>query len=384
MRLKSYFVQSVEEAVDQARTELGEEAMLISSRPTEQDLSQLGRYEVVFGLAPSGNTSPAPPNSSAESISSAPADVVLRELAELRKQMDDLRGSMTRSTVTRATEQLSPEMARIFNRLTGAGFSAELSQELTEAVAQRVRPHTERSHRMILDQRDLFARDLMNAVVEEEVASRFEVAPTLGEESETSTTVLLVGPPGAGKTTSLVKLALRFGLKAKRSLHLLSLDTLRIGGWEQLSRYARISSVDFKPVHDWTALQAILDRPSKGLTLIDTPGFSKADGSELAELAQLVRKLSLEVHLVLPAYLSLDVAQRMWKQFAVFEPAKMILTHMDAVDSNATAIEFAIRSGLPLSYLSAGQRIPEDMRKAAKQELSANLLPQERTVSVAA
>ena len=382
MRLKSYFVHSVQEAVDQARTELGEEAMLISSRPTGQDLSQLGRYEVVFGLAPAGNGTPG--DAPVTTNSPTPADVVLRELSELRKQMDDLRGSMNRSIVTRATEQLSPELARIFHRLTDAGFSAELSQELTEAVAQRARPHTERSHRMILDQRDLFARDLVNAVLEEELASRFEVAPTLGEEGEANSTVLLVGPPGAGKTTSLVKLGLRFGLKQKRPLHLLSLDTLRIGGWEQLSRYARIGSVDFKPVQDWTALATQLDQPAKGLTLIDTPGFSKADESDLAELARAVRKLPVEVHLVLPAYLSLDVAQRTWKRFAVFEPAKMILTHLDAVESNAAGIEFAVRAGLPLSFLSSGPHVPEDIRKAVKAELMAHLLPREQAISVAA
>ncbi|MBV8865661.1 MAG: hypothetical protein JO210_09740, partial [Acidobacteriaceae bacterium] len=234
------------------------------------------------------------------------------------------------------------------------------------------------------DHHDLFARDLLYAVLDEEIASRFEVSPSLGQKDEMGT-VMFVGPPGAGKTTSLVKLGLQYGLKARRPLHLISLDTLRVCGCEQLETYARISGSTFKPLPDAFALEAaISELTGRGLTQIDTPGFSKADEAEMEELARFVCKLPVEVHLVLPAHCSFSVAKHIWNRFAIFEPAKLILTHADALEGPAPLIEFAIGSGLPLSFIGTGQQVPEDIRKADKAGLLAELMPRGRAISMAA
>ena len=383
MRLKSYFADSVQEAMNKARLELGPDAMLVNSRRTGEDLRDLGSYEVVFGLSQESASGaahgPAPAHSPA-----AGQDLILRELAELRKQVESFGQSVARTSLTRATEQFTPELAHVYGRLLDSGFSAELSQELTEAVAHRTRSQADRSHRMIRDHRDLFARDLLHAVLDEEIASRFEVSPSLGEQDEAAA-VMFVGPPGAGKTTSLVKLGLQYGLRARRALHLLSLDTLRIGGCDQLETYARISGANFSPLADAFALEgAVSELTGKVLAHIDTPGFAKADESEMEELSRVVRKLPVDVHLVLPACWSLSAAKQIWKRFAIFEPAKLLITHADALETPGSLIEFAIASGLPLSFIGTGQQVPEDIRAASKSELLAELLPRERAVPMAA
>ncbi len=386
MRLKSYFADSVQEAMNKARVELGPDAMLVNSSQTSEDLRDLGSYEVVFGLsedAAEANPKQCSVRTASAQSSSTSQDLILRELSELRRQLDSFGQSVARTSLARATEQFTPELAHMHGRLLNAGFSAELAQELTEAVAHRTRSQESRAHRMVRDHRDLFARDLLYAVLDEEIASRFEVSTSPSEEDRAA--IIFVGPPGAGKTTSLVKLGLQYGLKARRPLHLLSLDTLRIGGCEQLETYARISGAGFKPLADAFGLEGALSESSgKALIHIDTPGFSKADEGEIEELARIVRKLSIEVHLVLPAYYSLSSARNIWKRFALLEPAKLMLTHTDALDTPASLIEFAIASGLPLSFLGTGQQVPEDMMKATKAELLAGCLPRDRAVSMAA
>ena len=383
MRIKSYFANSVQEAIDKARMELGPDTMLISSKQADRELKDLGSYEVVFGVAQQAAETPSIPfGTKSGGSQTSNSDIILRELAELRQQIGSFRQSMTRSTMARDNQSLAPEFSSIFDRLTSAGFATDLAQELTEAVGLRARPHAEGSHRMIRDHRDIFARDLLDAVLDEEIRSRFEVAPSLGVAGQSSTVVMFVGPPGSGKTSSLVKLGLQYGLKKRRPLHLVSLDTLRIGGWDQLSAYARISGVDFKPLQDFSQLDSVLD--NEGLTLIDTPGFAKAEEQDAEILARAARDLPLEIHLVMPAYVSLPVAQETWKRFAKFNPSKLLLTHTDATEGPASVIEFAMRSALPLSFLSNGQQVPEDIEEASQTRLTEQLLPRTRAVSVAA
>lgn len=386
MRLKSYFANSVQDAIDKARVELGPDAMLINTRPTDRDLKEVGAYEVVFGIPPAAG--PSSPDRAAPR--SAPAktpgdnDLVLRELAELRKQIELFSQWVSRSNLTRATEQFTPELSHVYHRLLDAGFSTDLSKELTEAVERDTRPNAERSQRLLRDHGDMFARDLLRAVLQEEIASRFEVAASLGEQAKFRA-VMLVGPPGAGKTSSLVKLGLQHGLKARRSLHFLSLDTLRIGGSEQLSKYARIRGAEFRALSDESALaQAVADLPRSCLALIDTPGFAKADAEELESLVHTVRELPVEVQLVLPAYINLDTALRICDRFAPLAPAKLLLTHADAISGSALPIELAIRSGLPLSFFGTGQQIPEDLQPVDKAALMREIAQPERTLSMAA
>jgi flagellar biosynthesis protein FlhF len=386
MKLKSYFTNSIQDALEKARIELGPDAVLISSNRTGSDLKDLGSYEVVFGV-PQPNTQRSPADSRLTSAQgpSAATDPVLRELAELRKQIESVGQSMTRSALTRTTEQLRPELAHSLSHLINSGFSSEFAHEVIEAVSLRTQFPKERSHRMIRDHRELFARDLLNAAVEEEIASRFDVQSSLGPQSDEATPVMFVGPPGSGKTSSLIKLGLRCGLKEKRPVHLLSLDTLRIGGSEQLNTYARITGIGFQALADSSILPgAISSTPDKRWTLIDTPGFSAAEEDQLEDLARLVRDLPIEVHLVIPAYVSLAIAQRIFQRFAKLRPGKLLITHVDAVEGTAGLIELAAKSGLPVSFFGTGQQVPEDIKQASKAALLEGLGPKELSISMAA
>ncbi len=386
MKLKSYFTDSIQDALEKARLELGPDAVLISSNRTSSDLKDLGAYEVVFGL-PQSNTQFFRAESKLTPAQNAlvSTDPVLRELADLRRQIESFGHSVTRSALTRTTEQLRPELANILNRLVNSGFSSEFAHEIIEVVSQRTRCSKEQSYHTIRDHRDLFARDLLNAAVEEEIASRFAVNSSLGSERDAATSVMFVGPPGAGKTTSLIKLGLRFGVKEKRPVHLLSLDTLRIGGCEQLSTYARITGIGFQALADVSNLSPALSiSVDKRLTMIDTPGFSASDETEIEDLARVVRDLPVEVHLVLPAYTSLGVAQQIFQRFAKLNPAKLLLTQVDAVEGTAGLIELAAKSGLTLSFFGTGQQVPEDIEQPTKSLLLNQLNLKGFSMSVAA
>ena len=201
--------------------------------------------------------------------------------------------------------------------------------------------------------------------------SRFEVAPQIGQVTA------VVGPPGSGKTSALVKLAVTQGLAAGKPVRLISADNQRIGAAEQLRAYAAILGASFHVAESATALgQAVDNSPSNALVLIDTPGYSRdllRDlGGDLA--AFFTRRQDIDVHLVLTASMrSPDLASAA-DRFSIFNPSKLLFTRLDEASSLAPVFCEAVRQQRPLSFLCAGQSIPEDLESATKDRIASSLV----------
>jgi flagellar biosynthesis protein FlhF len=373
MRIKSYFAGSVEEAMDKARRELGTEAMLMNSKKTELELRSLGAYEVVFAVMPEESRatevrSTGIPGKSAESLAAAveargSSNDLVRELAELRKQIETVRRSVDRRpTSLPSAGPLGPDGAEMVARLRDADISEGLAVDLAAAIEKRYSRNG--------------AAGSFEAAVRAECDQRLRFSPALVSSAAAPRAVVFVGPSGAGKTTTLVKLALRFGLRARLPLQLLSLDTLRIGGCEQLASYARIAGIPCQALHTPAALeQAFTEFGGKKLMLIDTPGFSPADGAQIRSLAARLscHRDLVETHLVLPATAQPRVQFATIERFANFTPAKLLFTHLDETESAGPLLETALRAGLPLSFLGNGQQVPEDIDEASLDRILGSL-----------
>lgn len=382
MRIKSYFANTVDEAMDKARRELGPEAMLMNSKKTELELRSLGSYEVVFAVPPEAERAVEmqPIKIAAKPAlagvltgePAAPGNELARELAELRKQIETVKRSVDRRPASPANHgvMLGPDGNEVLARLVGADLSEELAMELAAAIETR---HLRDGGNGSLD-----------ASFRAEFEQRLRFTPVLPAASTTPRAVLFVGPAGSGKTTTLVKLALRYGLRARLPLQLLSLDTLRIGGWEQLASYARIAGIPCQPIHTPAALsQAFAEYGNKKLLFIDTPGFSPADVANNRTLAASLaahREL-VDIHLVLSAAILPRVQLTAIERFSAFGPAKILFTHLDEVDNPGPVLETALRAGLPISFLSRGQQVPEDIDEASLDRVLGSLTDRRTAIS---
>jgi flagellar biosynthesis protein FlhF len=368
MRIKSYFAESVEEAMDKARTELGSEAMLMNSKATEPEFRHLGRYEVVFGLAFADAGPAGPQTSPALPAPNGRPDTLAQEIADLRRQIETVRRSMSRQSfhMRWTAPGAAPELGGLYLRLLNADFSDECAHELVQAVETRVN-----SGRAANTANAAIPLETLERAIASEMASRFETAPGLGVPGADRRVTALVGPPGAGKTTTIVKLALKYGLTSRRPLQILSTDTCRVAASEQLRAYASIIGIAFQTVETMAGLaQALEEASGKDLVLIDTPGFGPADTDEAAELALfLSRHRLIEVQLVMPATLRAAALARVVERFSMFQPARLLFTNLDDGEACGGIVEQAIRTGLPLSYLGCGQQIPEDLMEASKDRL---------------
>lgn len=356
MFMKSFFAATVEDALAAGGRELGPDALLVQSRKAPIEARHLGDYEVVLALA-------ASPGAPTHNALPAPSNPVAREIAELRRQIDGMARSMAHSTVA-APRWLAPssQTARIYTMLIEAEVAPSLAEQIAEAVGARLGP----------------AADFGQAVAaaRAEIENRITVDATLGRGGAGERIVALAGPPGSGKTTVLAKLAVTYGLAARRPVVLISADHYRIAAAEHLRTYASILGVSFESAETPRALaQALALHRGKELIFIDTPGLAAHDMEEGADLAAFLRsRPDIDTHLVLSASMkSADITHAV-ERFEVFAPAKLLFTRLDETGTLGPVLNEAARTGRPVSFLTAGQQVPEHLEPATENRIADLLL----------
>ncbi len=172
----------------------------------------------------------------------------------------------------------------------------------------------------------------------------------------------IVGPTGAGKTTTVAKLAARAALKyGPGHIGLVTTDTFRVAARAQLETYGQILGVPVHQAHDAAGLADILDRlGTQRLVLIDTAGMGQRDPRLADHLARVTRR---DIHglLALPANGQAAGLQQIVDVFRTTAPAACILTKTDEAVSLGGALSVLIRSKLPLACVANGQQVPEDL-----------------------
>jgi len=356
MMLKSYFSGTVEAAMELARKEMGDEALLVHVRPTTPETRMFGAFEVVFGIPPA-NPRPVPPSHPAAHALAARGGS--REVEEQRT-VDGIREAQEKRERQSAAEGASG-VGKLGVSLLDEGLPAVNPPPIQPAVRPRLSAAG-------LDTG--LAQQVEQGAVLEDL---FEVDATLGRRGGARAVVALVGPPGAGKTTTLVKLAALRGLAARRPVHIVSADVYRIAAADQLHSLASILGIGCTIAETPAALRKALEgRPARELLLIDTPGLGPGDMGACTGLMRLIGSHpEMDVHLVLPATLQPSILRQAIDRYEPFRPQKLLFTHIDESNRFGALISQSARCSLPVSFLSTGQRIPDDLEPATKPRLCA-------------
>ncbi len=373
MRIKSYFAAAVEDAMAQARQELGPDAMLVNSRKAPPEARHLGEYEVVFAAeneatqALEGGAVQTPPQAGNA------ADRLAVDVASLKKELEGMRRALVRSAFAPARwSGVSPTAAEAYAALASQDVLPGLAREIVEAAEGRISAWRAMAPLGAPTGEKLSWR---HALVEE-VRSRFAVEPSLGRSESAPRVTALVGPAGSGKTTTLVKLAVQYGLASRRPVLLLSVDTFRIAAAAQLRSFAAILGVGIQVLETVGALaQAIEENRTKDLILIDTPGLSPADMEADCGLAHfLASRADIDTQLVLSSSVKAADVTRMVDRFEIFRPQRLLFTRLDETESLGPIFNEAARTSKPLSFFANGQRIPEDLEAVTWDRLVEGLL----------
>jgi len=290
----------------------------------------------------------ATPGAASPSFESRAVEAMQSELQGLRELIEVQLGSIAWGQ----EQSRRPQQAGLWRRLQRIGLPAELSRALLEKVSTVSEPR--QAWRMLLAH----------------LAQSIKV--TKVEPLEEGGVIALVGPAGAGKTTTLAKLAARYVLKhGPQSIALASMDNYRIGAQEQLKTLGRILDVpviQLDPSQPLSKTLAPLAR--KRLILVDTAGLPAGDSMMKVQLEALAdRGIKAKNYLVLPATSQSQVLKATWHNYRRCGLAGCILTKLDEAGSLGDVLGLIISQHLPIAYLADGPRIPDDLHLPRSHQL---------------
>lgn len=371
MKIKSYFADSVEQAIQEARQELGTDAMLITSRRSSPENRTLGAYEVVFGV-----TGPATGAGARTRQPVAAADLS-NELQSLRAQLQEIKTTLQGN---RSESPSAQEAEALFEELVSDDLSRNIAREIVSSAA-RLRDQIARDQSAKLLPLRQYAAEL--------ISKKLQFAPAFHQaEPDAIRSAVFVGPAGAGKTTALIKIAIRECLAQRLSGRILSVDPYRVGAHERLRTLAGIVGVGFTAINSMQEFASALEehRSKSGVLLVDTPGYTRAELDAAQETAACFARLpNKQVHLVLPASMNRASLMQAIGMYNIFQPDCLLFSRLDETESRGAMLSAALESDKPLSFCTNGQNIPEDIEPANTRILLGSMFrPQKASEAVSA
>ncbi|MDD2400434.1 MAG: FtsK/SpoIIIE domain-containing protein [Sulfurovum sp.] len=187
--------------------------------------------------------------------------------------------------------------------------------------------------------------------------------------------MMLVGPTGSGKTTTIAKLAARYAYLMEKpyKVALLNLDNYKVGAVEQLEHYADIMQIEHVSIASTDEFRKNLERfADYDIILIDTAGMSPYDTRKFIKTIGFVAcgsEKQIEVSLVLAATVKYEDMEDIYKNFSFLNLDNVIVTKFDETKHFGTLLNFMLLYKLPMSYFSTGQEVPDDLMPANKEYL---------------
>jgi flagellar biosynthesis protein FlhF len=270
------------------------------------------------------------------------------QLAAMRAELASMRGMIEEEMHRLTDERLkgSPVRSQAMELLEDYGFDAGITRD----VALQIPADTE-LHR---------GRGLMLGLLSKKL-------PIMAEDPLlTGGVIALVGPTGAGKTTTIAKLAAAFAeAHSPRDVALVTTDTVRVGGREQLHSYGRQLGIAVYEADSDLKLAQVLERLADyKLVLIDTAGLGQRDKNLVGQLNWLRAAGQIHTLLVLPANSHFADLDEVVRRFSAVRPKGVVLTKVDETGRLGSPLSVIVDHQLPMAWITDGQRVPEDLHRA--------------------
>lgn len=364
MEPKTYKAKSIQAAIGMIKEELGKDAVILSTRRIPKNVRNpygVDQFEVKASLQKeTGSVNTRPVSDTDHSAFTRfgrfdqDASESLRELKNELGHIKDLFFMVGKEEGLSGILTGSRVGLNLYAALVKSGMSEKRARGCVEKCMDRINgdpsfdgPDTETLSRMIL----------------KEVLSFMRLKELFPSEAKQGRIAALIGPTGVGKTTTIAKLAAYYTLKKKKSVGLISIDNYRIGAVEQLKAYASIMGIPCVPAFTPEDFQVALKKMRhRDVILVDTAGHSHLDEKRMDELRRFLKnEFQVSNHLVLSANMDREDMREAISSFHSLCPQSYVFTKLDETRRRLTMIEQAMDLKLPISCVTNGQNVPDDI-----------------------
>jgi flagellar biosynthesis protein FlhF len=294
-----------------------------------------------------------PPVQTISRTQNAELDDIRKMLSEIREQMHFPQGNA-----------LPDELFTILTDM--------IQNDVSRTLAQRLVANLRRN----IPESDLRNREVVRAAAAAVIRDAVRVSNGIALKPGKSTVIAIVGPTGVGKTTTIAKLAANFAFRQKKTVGLITIDRFRIGGEDQLKRYADLMLIPMRAVQSPSELRlAVKAFADKDVVLIDTAGRSQRDEIKMAELKSFLDAASPdEVHLCVSLTSNRDTVMEIIERFSVYSFKAIIFTKLDEAVKFGIILDILSRMQAEISFLTVGQQVPSDLKVADRGQLTEMIL----------
>jgi len=359
MQPRRYEARTINDAFRRIKAELGDDAVILSTKtikkPDDGRCAERCWIEVTAAID-------CQPNKQLQIVRNnckMPNDF-RTPLAARGSTSGALSENRDHSTAERTNERgvRGTKYAPYLHSLVHAGFRAETAWYLIgEAYAAQAQGHG--------------AGSFYNALIAR-IGEHLPIAGGIALDEKSQKIVALIGTTGVGKTTTLAKLAAQCAANRRLKVRIITLDTLRIAAVEQLKVYAGIMKIPISVATSIDELNCALSACNdSNVVLIDTAGRSHHDTQRVYELSTwLNTNDKIEPHLVVSSTTSPGLGEAIMKCFRCTRFNRLILTKLDESITIGHLFDTIIDENIPISYVTTGQRVPEDLQGATGQYLA--------------
>ena len=405
MKILTFTGKTPAEALKKAKQEIGDDGLLIETRELKKaGLGKEALYEIVIGIDEKTThqtyTKTPKPLEKQKSVVKESAEVLfdissaakqISKIAEVREPLfnyDDLNAQQTKTQYGEPKElkeiksqinklgdkvkliqnmfweEKSPdieanipsEFAEIYKLASQSGMDREHLDSIMKVTLELMPPKMKENSTTV--------KRYFQTLLRKMIPIRLENPPEMG----TKKVIMLVGPTGVGKTTSIAKLAARYSylMQKKYKVGLVVLDTYRIGAVEQLMQYARMMKLGIETVVDPPEFSNALNSLRYcDYILIDTMGSSPYDKGKIKKIYECLEandtEFSVDVILVMPSSIKYEDLKATYYNFETLGVDTMMFTKLDETRGFGNIFSLSYETKKPISYFSVGQEVPEDL-----------------------
>lgn len=352
MNIKKYTASSEKEAIEQVKSELGLDAVILNMKKIEpKGIRKLFKKPYVEVLAALNDSLPEVKKTE------APAEDYTKLEEKLEDKLDE--------KLDRLEHLMSEKFIEVQKSMKNDDNTNNYKNEVVEMIYNHLIAQEVDEELALLLIKGIDSRDINEVVstVYQRIVHLLDEPSAIQPSKEQQKVVIFLGTTGVGKTTTIAKLAADLLINKQLTVGLVTTDTYRIAAVEQLKTYAKILDLPMEVAYSGAELrQAINGYKDKSIILIDTAGASQKNDDQFNETVAMINSLSdMEIYVVLSMTTKYSDMLEIVDRYNYFGKVKVIFSKLDETNRLGNILNLKSRYDLQLSYMTTGQNVPDDI-----------------------